>query len=163
MTRVLLVNPPSPEQLGSPLLGQQYVAAALLARGCDVRVVDAAARFHRVGAAEIVSAVDEFRPDVVAFGLFTRWIWHAYETAGQLRGRVRWLIAGGAHATALPREALDQGFDVAFAGEAEQSVARFVDFLEGRCGLESIPGAYFHGGAGPAASLWRIWMRWRRR
>ena len=41
MTRVLLVNPPSPEQLGSPLLGQQYVAAALLARGCEVRVLDA--------------------------------------------------------------------------------------------------------------------------
>jgi hypothetical protein len=63
------------------------VAAALLARGCEVRVMDAAARYHRVGAAEIASAVDEFRPDV------------------------------------------------AFAGEAEQSVARFVDFPEGRRGM----------------------------
>src|ERR1035438_1374672 len=153
MTRVLLVNPPSPEQLGPPLLGQQYVAAALLARGCEVRVLDAAARYLRVGAAEIVSAVDEFRPDVVAFGLFTRWIWNAYEAASKLRGRVPWLIAGGAHATALPREALDRGFDVAFAGEAERSVARFVDFLEGRCGLESIPGAHFRGGTGPAAEF----------
>jgi len=153
MTRVLLVNPPSPEQLGSPLLGQQYVAAALLARGCEVRVLDAAARYHRAGAAEIACAVDEFRPDVVAFGLFTRWVWHAYEAARELRGRARWLIAGGAHATVLPREVLDHGFDVAFAGEAEQSVARFVDFLEGRCGLESIPGAHFRGGAGPAAEF----------
>jgi hypothetical protein len=56
MARVRLINPPSPEQLGSPLLGQQYVAAALLARGCEVRVLDAAARYHRVGAAEIASA-----------------------------------------------------------------------------------------------------------
>ena len=40
--RVLLINPPSPEQLGSPLLGLQYVAASLLARGCEVRVIDAA-------------------------------------------------------------------------------------------------------------------------
>ena len=55
MARVRLINPPSPEQLGSPLLGQQYVAAALLARGCEVRVLDAA-RYHRVGAAEIASA-----------------------------------------------------------------------------------------------------------
>ena len=39
MTRVLLINPPSPEQLGAPLLGQQYVAASLLVRGCEVRVV----------------------------------------------------------------------------------------------------------------------------
>src|SRR3979411_1659237 len=42
--KVLLINPPSPEQLGSPLLGLQYVAASLLAHGCEVRIVDAAAR-----------------------------------------------------------------------------------------------------------------------
>ena len=44
MRRVLLINPPSPERLGAPLLGLQYVAAALLERGCEVRVIDAAAR-----------------------------------------------------------------------------------------------------------------------
>ncbi len=153
MTRVLLVNPPSPEQLGSPLLGQQYVAAALLARGCEVRVFDAAARYHRAGAAEIVAAVDDFHPDVVAFGLLTRWVWHAYEAVREVRGKVRWLIAGGAHTTVRPGEVLDHGFDVAFAGEAEHSVARFIDFLEGKCGLESIPGAHFRGGAGPPAEF----------
>ncbi len=153
MTRVLLVNPPSPEQLGAPLLGQQYVAAALLKRGCEVRILDAAARYRRLGTAEIVSAVDEFRPDVVAFGLFSRWVRQAYQAAGELRGRVRWLIAGGAHCTARPREALDHGFDLALAGEAERSVARFVDFLENRCELASIPGAHFHLGAGPKAEF----------
>ncbi len=153
MTRVLLVNPPSPEQSGAPLLGQQYVAAALLERGCEVRVLDAAARYRRLGAAEIVSALDEFRPDVVAFGLFSRWVRQAYQAAGQLRGRVPWLIAGGAHCTARPREALAHGFDVALAGEAERSVVRFVDFLESRCELASIPGAHFRLGAGPAAEF----------
>jgi anaerobic magnesium-protoporphyrin IX monomethyl ester cyclase len=151
--RVLLVNPPSPEQLGSPLLGQQYVAAALLARGCEVRILDAAARYNRAGAAEIVAAVDDFRPDVVAFGLFTRWVWHAYQAAREVRGKVRWLIAGGAHTTALPREALDHGFDVAFSGEAEHSIVRFIDFLEGRCALESIPGVHFRDGHGPPAEF----------
>ncbi|MEO8595655.1 MAG: radical SAM protein [Candidatus Solibacter sp.] len=153
MPRVLLVNPPSPEQLGAPLLGQQYVAAALLARGCEVQVVDAAARFQRAGAEEIVAAVDRFRPDVVAFGLFTRWVWHAYAGARALRGKVSWLIAGGAHTTALPLEALGHGFDVTFSGEAEHSIVRFVDFLEGRCRMDEIPGAHFHGGAGPAAEF----------
>ena len=153
MTRVLLVNPPSPEQLGAPLLGQQYVAAALLARGCEVRVVDAAARYHRGGVQEIVTAAEDFRPDVVAFGLFTRWVWHAYEAALALRGKARWQIAGGAHTTALPCEALTHGFDIAFAGEAEHSIARFIDFLEGRCKLEEIPGAHFDGGDGPPAGF----------
>src|SRR5580698_3624017 len=100
MTRVLLINPPSPEALGSPLLGQQYVASALLARGCEVRVFDAAARCQRAGADAILAAVEKFRPDVAAFGLFTRWVWHAYQAAKTLRGKVPWLIAGGAHATA---------------------------------------------------------------
>src|SRR5437763_14776422 len=148
MLRVLLVNPPSPEQLGAPLLGQQYVAAALLARGCEVRVVDAAARQHRAGAAEVLREVESFRPDVAAFGLFTRWVWHAYQLARQMRGAVPWLIAGGAHATARPREVVERGFDVAFSGEAELSIGRFVDFLEGKCALDSIPGAYFAGGQG---------------
>ncbi len=43
--RILLINPPSPEQLGAPLLGLQYVAASLCAAGHDVRVIDAAAKF----------------------------------------------------------------------------------------------------------------------
>jgi len=34
--RFLLINPPSPVHLGSPLLGQQYLVAALRARGCEI-------------------------------------------------------------------------------------------------------------------------------
>ena len=64
MTRVLLVNPPSPEALGAPLLGQQYVAAALLAAGVEVRVVDAAARHFSGGADAVAEAVDTFAPDM---------------------------------------------------------------------------------------------------
>lgn len=124
MTRILLINPPSREALGSPLLGQQYVAAALRAGGSEVRVLDAAARCRRAGVDDVLAAVDDFRPDVAAFGLFTRWVWHAYQAATALRGKVRWLIAGGPHATARPREALEQGFDVALAGEAEHSAIR---------------------------------------
>jgi len=153
MTRILLINPPSPEALGSPLLGQQYVASALLAKGCEVRVLDAAARCQQTGAAGILAAVEEFRPDVAAFGLFTRWVWHAYRAAKVLRAKVPWLIAGGAHTTARPREVIEQGFDVAFVGEAEQSVVRFVDFIEGRCKLESIEGVIFAGGSGPPSRL----------
>jgi radical SAM superfamily enzyme YgiQ (UPF0313 family) len=53
----------------------------------------------------------------------------------------------------LPREVLAHGFDVAFAGEAEHSVVQFIDFLQGRCELNSIPGAHFHGGAGPPSQF----------
>ncbi|MGH7486843.1 MAG: hypothetical protein ACREMY_14765, partial [bacterium] len=77
--RVLLINPPSPEQLGSPLLGMQYVAASLLRRGCDVKVIDAAARYFPHSLEWIVTEADGFDPHLIGFSLFTRWVFHAYE------------------------------------------------------------------------------------
>ena len=67
MSRVLLINPPSPEQLGAPLLGVQYVAAALLARGCEVRVIDAAARYFTHDFDWIVAQAEQFAPDLVGW------------------------------------------------------------------------------------------------
>jgi anaerobic magnesium-protoporphyrin IX monomethyl ester cyclase len=140
--RVLLVNPPSPEQLGAPLLGLQYVAASLVARGHDVRVVDAAARYAEP---DVEAAVDDFEPDVVGVALFTRWVWHAYRLAERLRDRVPLLVAGGAHATVRARETLEYGFDVALVGEVEHAFPRLV---EGTPWAE-IPGAVFRDGSGP--------------
>src|SRR5262245_48855800 len=117
MTRVLLINPPSPEQLGAPLLGFQYVAAALLRRGGEVRVIDAAARYFDGDAASIIAEADRFAPDIVGLSLFTRWVWHAYRLVGDLKGRFPLMVAGGAHTTVCPDETLEHGFDVAVMGE----------------------------------------------
>jgi anaerobic magnesium-protoporphyrin IX monomethyl ester cyclase len=139
-TRVVLVNPPSPERLGAPLLGQQYVAAALVARGCEVRVLDGAARHVAHDLDGIVADVERFAPHIVGVGLFTRWVWHAYRLVDALRGRVPLLVAGGAHATVRAEETLARGFDVAVEGEAEATIVRLVDRVEGRARLEEIPG-----------------------
>ena len=148
MTRVLLINPPSPEQLGAPLLGLQYVAAALVARGCDVRVIDAAARYFDGDPDSIVSQAEDFRPDVIGFGLFTRWIWHAYRLVERFRGRFPLLVAGGAHATVCPDETLEHGFDIAVVGEAEETIVRLVNWLEGQGSLETIPGIRYRDARG---------------
>lgn len=158
--RVLLVNPPSPERLGSPLLGLQYVAASLLAAGAEVRVIDAAARcFGEDAAGRILRETESFQPDIVGMSLFTRWVWHAYRLAEQLAGRGPWtLVAGGAHATVRPEETLRKGFDVALCGEAEAGIVHLAAAVEGRGSLEEIPGAVFrrHDGSigyGPCARL----------
>lgn len=156
--RVLLINPPSPEQLGSPLLGLQYVAASLLARGCEVRVIDAAARHFPHDAEWILREAESFAPRIIGFSLFTRWVWHAYALAEQLCGGPWLLVAGGAHTTVCPEETLQRGFDVALTGEAEQSLARVVDWLEGRDDIGCIPGAVFRRpgggiGTGPPAQF----------
>ena len=70
--RVLLINPPSPERLGAPLQGQQYVAAALLRHGCEVRVIDAAALHLAHDADWIVEQARAFQPQIIGVALFTR-------------------------------------------------------------------------------------------
>jgi radical SAM superfamily enzyme YgiQ (UPF0313 family) len=152
MPRVLLVNPPSPEQLGAPLLGQQYVAAALIARGCEVRVIDAAARYYRGDVDAIVAEAERFAPDLVGFGLFTRWVWHAYRLVERFRGRFPLLVAGGAHATVCPDETLEHGFDVAVIGEAEETIVRLVDWLERRSPLSGIAGIRYRDPNGSITS-----------
>jgi radical SAM superfamily enzyme YgiQ (UPF0313 family) len=150
--RVLLVNPPSPERLGSPLLGLQYVAAALIAAGADVRVLDAAARGAAPTPRDIIRAAETFEPAIIGISLFTRWVWHAYRLLDELAGKGGWtLVAGGAHATVRPEEALERGFDVALRGEAERSLVRLVAALEGRDRLDAIPGAVFRGANGEIA------------
>jgi radical SAM superfamily enzyme YgiQ (UPF0313 family) len=148
----LLINPPSPEQLGAPLLGQQYVAAALLARGCEVRIIDAAARFFDRDAQWIVAEAKAFEPDIVALGLFTRWVWHAYRLVDELRGRFPLLLAGGAHTTVRPEETLAHGFDIAVIGEAEATIVAIVEWLEGRRDLASVPGICYRDAAGQLRS-----------
>jgi len=148
-TRVLLLNPPSPERLGAPLLGQQYVASALLAAGCEVRVIDAAARHFSGDEDTILAAIEEFAPDVVGVGLFTRWVWHAYRLVARLVGTGPLLIAGGAHTTVRPEETLRQGFDVAVVGEAEHTVARLIAAHSAGEPLHHIPGLVLPTPAGP--------------
>jgi anaerobic magnesium-protoporphyrin IX monomethyl ester cyclase len=140
--RVLLINPPSPERLGSPLLGFQHVAAALLRAGHEVRVIDAAARHFEHDAAWILAQVRDFRPRFVGMALFTRWVWHAYQLLPALKEAGCLLVAGGAHTTVLPQETLEQGFDVALTGEAELSIVALARALDDGTPLAAVPGSW---------------------
>ena len=148
MTRVLLINPPSPERLGAPLLSFQQVAAAFLAQSCEVRVIDAAARnFHRHPDA-ILAEASGFAPEIVGFTLSTPWVWHAYRLAERFIDRFPLLVAGGPHPTARPGEVLRQGFDIAVIGEAEVTISQLVEHLRGTKPIEEICGIWFRSSDG---------------
>lgn len=138
--RVLLINPPSPERLGAPLLGQQFVAASALAAGAEVKVLDAAAKHATFSIDDLVAEADAFQPHIVGVALFTRWVWHAYQLVDALKGRYPMLVAGGAHTTARPEETLRHGFDVAVVGEGEHAMQGLVRVLQGREALDDVPG-----------------------
>ena len=148
MARVLLINPPSPEPPGGPLVGLQYVAAALLAHGCEVRIIDAAAGSPAQDFDSIVAEAGNFAPGMVGFGLYTRWVRLAYRLAERLHGRFPLLFAGGPHATACPGEVLARGFDVAVLGEAEPAVMALADHLDGATRLEYIAGIRYLDASG---------------
>ena len=148
MTRVLLINPPSPEQLGAPLLGLQYVAASSMARGCEVQVIDAAARYFNHDFAWIEDQAEAFSPHIVGFGLFTRWVWHAYKLVERFENRFPLLVSGGAHATVCPDETIERGFGVAVIGEAERAIGQIVDYIEGKIALDQVRGIRFRGSDG---------------
>lgn len=140
--RILLINPPSPERLGAPLLGFQHVAAALLAAGHEVRVIDAAARHFPHDAEWIVRQARDFRPRFVGVALFTRWVWHAYQLLPALKEAGCLLVAGGAHSTVRPQETLELGFDVALTGEAELSIVALARALEDGTPRAAVPGSW---------------------
>lgn len=150
--RVLLINPPSPERLGAPLLGFQYVAAALLKRGCEVRVIDAAARYFEGDADSIVAEAKAYAPAIIGVALFTRWVWHAYRLVSRLRECGGLLVAGGAHATVCPDEVLAHGFDAALMGEAELTIVSLVEAVEHGTPLAAVPGIRLRGADGAILS-----------
>lgn len=137
--RVLLINPPSPERLGAPLLSLLSVAAPLVARGFEVRVIDAAARRFPHGAQWIVEEARAFAPGIIGIALYTRWVWHSYQLAKMLRGGPWLLVAGGPHATVRPEETVRMDFDLALPGEGEDAFPRLIDEMESGADFRSLP------------------------
>src|SRR5262245_32009059 len=109
MTRVFLINPPSPEPVKTPLLSFCHLAASLRAAGHEVALLDASAPFAPRDHDAIEARVAAFAPDLVGLHLKTLHVQPAYALAARLAPRFT-LVAGGPHATVCSDEPLDHGF-----------------------------------------------------
>jgi len=145
--------------MGAPYLGQQYIAASLLAAGHEVRCLDLAALLWRGSEDDAVARVRAFDPDIVGMTLFTYNALAGYRLVARLRAERlgRLYVAGGPHPTILPEEPLAHGFDVAISGEGERAVVALAEAFEAPDDLlgdvlarvRRIPGAHTKDGAGP--------------
>jgi anaerobic magnesium-protoporphyrin IX monomethyl ester cyclase len=140
VARVLLVMPRLPQRLGTPYLGQLYIAASLLADGHEVRCVDCSAALWRGDDDDVVAIAREFDPDLIGMTLFTYNAARGYRLAKRLASGTRLLLAGGPHPTVMPGEPVNHGFDLSLAGEGEHAILRIAAFVDGEGDLESIPG-----------------------
>jgi len=140
MARVLLLTPRLPQPLGSPYLGQQYVAAALLRAGHEVRCLDLAATHWEAVGLDFLDAAHAFAPQLVGFTLFTINALEGYRLRQTLTDLDALFVAGGPHVAAAPVEPLDFGFDVCVPGEGEHTLVELAASLERGGPLEHVPG-----------------------
>ena len=133
-------------------LGLELVAESARVRGHDVRLLDLQAATHR----EFFRILDDWRPDVVAFGLnylanVPEVIDLAKDTKLRLPKSV--FVVGGHSASFVARELLEHAggaIDVVLRGEGEASFPLLLDAIEGdRAAISSVPGAMTLDGEGP--------------
>lgn len=142
--RILLLQPPRrpPRSqrvvgaLGStdtgqtlPPLGLAYLAASLERAGHQVRLLDA--RVLCLGAAQVISEILTFKPDLLGLTGLTPTLDTAAEILRQARPHLRWLAMGGPHPSAVGARIFDElpELDLSFEGEAEESLPRAIDWL----------------------------------
>ncbi|MCP4639179.1 MAG: B12-binding domain-containing radical SAM protein [bacterium] len=122
--KVALVNPAVPASLKKENLGLAYLAATLEAAGHTVQIID------ELAGQKTDTELDGFSPDLVGVSFMTMHAPHAYAIADRIRrDRGIPVVAGGAHPTAMPEEAM-QHFDCVLRGEAEHTFPALLD--EGR-------------------------------
>lgn len=152
--RVIFVNVPSPflvSDRGAPPLGILWLAAEVRQAGYDVQVWDQTGDRHLakqfgceadvfIGRGNFsLPAWIEHSPDDTVFGLTCTSA--QYHAARNLLTALKWtnphwtVIIGGSHASALPHDAINDGFDAVFAGEADMAM---VDWLNGGAGFKGI-------------------------
>ena len=150
VTRVLLVAPPSPIRTQGPPLMMMYLGAALRRAGKEVAVLDMASPYGPRRAGDLQASIERLDPTVLGMTLFTETTLAGYRLLEELGpaplGQVR--VAGGPHATAVPEEPLDRGFDVVVRGEGEQTLVELVEAMERGGSLESVQGLCWRDSGG---------------
>jgi len=105
----------------TPHIGLAYLLAIVHKHGIDGHVIDMAA--DGMTMADILTYVDEHKPSIIGFSAFTIQVKSAAIIAERIKDKHPdiFICLGGAHATAMPVEALQEfpAFDATIPGEAE--------------------------------------------
>jgi radical SAM superfamily enzyme YgiQ (UPF0313 family) len=144
----------------TPHIGIAALAALLRKAGHEVRVIDAQA--EELSFAELKRQAARFGPEQVGITAYTEQIEEAH-LAGQEIKRVcpeSLIVVGGCHASALPRETLEEfpGFDLAVQGEGEIPLLKITQAQENGQAWSGIPGIAFRDGGevrvNPPGPVW---------
>lgn len=131
---VLLINPPPllrrdrHDVVSYPHLGLGYISAYLRQHGFDCQPIDA--KFERIDLEKLVQGFKKYHPRIVGITAMTHEIGQAAKVAQLAKEFFPGVmtVLGGPHATALPKETLEQfsEFDVLVVGEGEMTMRELV-------------------------------------
>jgi len=124
-----------------PHIGLGYLTAYLLHKGIEVSVIDA--KLERLSSEKIIEKLAHSHFDFVGISAMTHEIMSAAYLARKIKGKFNYIkiILGGVHATALPRETLEEfsDFDITVMGEGEETLCEIVSGVD----LQVIKGIAF--------------------
>lgn len=147
--RVLLVNPYYPiSETPSPPLGLAYLAGALEAADCEVRIADGV--ITRLDEKALKTILQNFAPDWVGVTAVTMNAAQAFEVLRRVKALAPEVstVMGGPHASFTAAETLAAlpELDVVVRGEGEQTLTELVRAARDPRRWEAIPGLAFRRG-----------------
>ena len=126
---VVLINPPveqvKEEHDAPPFghIGRAYLGAALRESGIDCKIIDA--KLSRLSYEQLVESILKMNPSILGITSFSHEINIAANLSSTIKGHLSetMIVIGGAHASSLPEETLNnfKSFDFLVKGEGERT------------------------------------------
>ena len=122
----------------NPPLGLAAVGTVAANRGHEVKIFDQL--LHRYSQAELIEAIEEFRPDLVGFSCTSLNIDNSIACGNRLKEKQSCIVcAGGIHITLCTEDVSEKNvFDFLISGEGEPVFQAVLEKLEGNEGLETL-------------------------
>jgi radical SAM superfamily enzyme YgiQ (UPF0313 family) len=131
-------------------MGILMIATILENAGYEVHILDSNAVMKKRNIDEIVQIAIKLKPDVIGITLITPTIKESYKLVSRLKDIGAKLIAGGPHATILPDEVIEHGFDAVVIGEGEVTVEDAIKALLGLMPKDDVLGWVYKDNNGQA-------------
>lgn len=147
MTKLLLIQPASVSACEGIPLGLAYLAAAIKQTGNEVKIIHCAGVYSNYSNENILEIAKKYNPDAIGISVNSIDAQRVYQLVLLIKALGKPLISGGPHASTIPVELLEKGFDIVFIGESEETIKDYLYFLGGRKNLKDIKGiAYLESG-----------------
>lgn len=164
--KTILINTPAAANLEKhdapnyPHIGLGYIAAFLEQRNEKVEVIDA--KLQRLNIAKVMQILRKKEFDLIGITAMTHDIMQAVNLATEIKKVFpnKEIVIGGVHATALPRETLEDYncFDLAVFGEGEHTFSELIEALSGKKRFEEVKGLAFRKGKQVIVNEKRLWI-----